>query len=118
MELTKHVESLQRETQELEQRCARREQGVRAPAAAAEAELEGVRAALAEEEARLAVFVAELKPTPGLPVLTPVRSLLAALAVGGFTFGAVAGELNLTKASVGLLAAVWVAFLAGALRGR
>lgn len=118
MELSKHVESLQREAEELEQRCARREQGIRAPVAAAEAELAAVRAALAEEEARLAGFVAELAPTRGAPVLTPLRSLLAALAVGAFTFGAVAGEVNLTKASVGLVAAVWVAFLAGALRGR
>ena len=118
MELARNVEALERESEELEQRCARREEGVRAPAVAAQAELDAVRAAVAEEEARLAGFVAELRPKPGPVVLTPVRSLLAALAVGGFTFGAVAGELDLTKASVGLVAAVWVAFLAGALRGR
>ena len=118
MSLVQNVETLEREADELELRCAEREAEVRAPALAVEAELARVKAMIAEEESRLSAFTADFVPAPARVVLTPMRSLLAGLSVGAFTFGAAAGNLGLTKASVGLLAAVWVAFLAGALRGK
>lgn len=116
--LVESVESLEREVADLEARNASREAEARAPAADARAQLERVKASLAEEETRLATFTAELQPAPARSVFTLRRAVIAAVSVGAFTFGAAAGELDLTHASVGLFGAVWLAFLAGALRGK
>ncbi len=118
MSLVESVEGLEREVLDLEARNASREAEARAPAAEARAQLERVRATLADEEARLAAFSADLRPAPARAVFTLGRAVIAAAAVGAFTFGAAAGELDLTHASVGLFGAVWLAFLAGALRGK
>lgn len=118
MSLGENVEALQREADGLEERCRAREREVRITAVEAEAELAAVEAALADEESRLAVFSAELREAPARVVLTPLRSLVAAGALGGFVWGAISSGVDVTKLSVGLFVATWVAFLAGALRGK
>lgn len=116
--LEAHVTALEREADALEGRCALREKDVRAPAVAAEAELAAVEEALEDERARLAVFTAELSEAPPRMVLTPLRALLTAAALGAFTWGITSSTIDPTKPSVLLFVATWVAFLAGALRGR
>ena len=118
MSLVESVQTVRQEVATLERRCEEREREVRAPVAVAEAELAAVERALAEEEVRLRQFEEEARVLPSKPVLTLARSLIAAGALGGFTWGAISSGHEVTKQAVGLLAAVWIAFLAGALRGR
>jgi hypothetical protein len=118
VDLSQSVVALELEASELEQRNVLREHEARAAAASEEAELTVLEAALAEEQARLDQFTAELRVPTSRPVLTVERGVLAALSMGAFCWGSLASGVDVTRVSVGLFAGVWVAFLIGALRGR
>jgi hypothetical protein len=116
--LEETVAGLEREVAQLEERCAARESEVRAPAVAAQTELTALESEVATEQARLSAFKAEIDADPSRRVVTLPRAALATASLGLFTFGAAASGVDLTRVSVGLFSAVWVAFLIGALRGR
>jgi hypothetical protein len=112
------VAALEQEAASLEQRCAEREREVRAPVVEEHARRSGLQAAVEDEEARLAAFIAELNEARRKPVLTVPRALFASASLGAFCWGAMASGFDVTRMGVGLFAGVWVAFLIGALRGR
>jgi len=118
LELQQNVQSLEAEVTQLSRRASEREREVRAPAAEAQAGLAVVKAQLAEEQSRLDAFNAELAAPAPRKVLTWARALGLAATLGAFTFGAAAAPLDLPHASIALFGATWVAFLAGALRGK
>ncbi len=117
LELQQRLEDLEREAASLSARCDETERQVRSPAAAAREQLARVESQLADEQARLDRFTAELAPAQRA-VLTWRRAVLLSASLGLFTFGAAAAPLDLPHAGVALFGAAWVAFLAGALRGR
>ena len=118
MELPQRVAALELEAQSLEERCRALEREARAPAQAAEAERRALEKAVADQEARLAQFTAELSGAAAPPVITFPRGAFGAATLGLFCWGAFASGDDVARVSVGLFSAVWVAFLWGALRGR
>lgn len=117
LELQQNVEALELEVEQLVRRRDDRERSVRVPAVEAREQLAAVEARLGEEEGRLARFNAELS-TPSRIALTWPRTALLAVSLGAFSFGAAAAPVDLPHAAIALFGGAWVAFLAGALRGK